>query len=194
MRKPPPASTTAAKSPSTCAGTRKGWRMFRMPIPADIGTKDIPSWRRVCKVLLNNTGAATVARKAATISSYRKAHGKTSPTMGYYATTTDAGAGSLPQSWMTRRALRLSTRFARCLHHSAPSARSPSTACCGSNMSWSPQLITTRITCAAGEASAANVAGGRRLPSRSSSSSNAHRRIRLSMVFTAMSWPAAKPC
>lgn len=26
-----------------------------------------------------------------------------------------------------------------------------------------------------------------------SSSSNAHRRIRLSMVFTAMSWPAAKP-
>ncbi|HDV0122437.1 TPA: DUF3440 domain-containing protein, partial [Klebsiella pneumoniae] len=22
--------------------------------PADIGTKDIPSWRRVCKVLLNN--------------------------------------------------------------------------------------------------------------------------------------------
>lgn len=31
------------------------------------------------------------------------------------------------------------------------------------------------------------------LPSRSSSSSNAHRRIRLSMVFTAMSWPAAKP-
>jgi predicted phosphoadenosine phosphosulfate sulfurtransferase len=22
--------------------------------PADIGTKDIPSWRRICKVLLNN--------------------------------------------------------------------------------------------------------------------------------------------
>ena len=30
-------------------------------------------------------------------------------------------------------------------------------------------------------------------PFRSSSSSKAHRRIRLSMVFTAMSWPAAKP-
>lgn len=39
---------------------------------------------------------------------------------------------------MTRRALRLSTRFARCSTTTAPSARSPSTACCGSNRSWSP--------------------------------------------------------
>lgn len=36
--------------------------------------------------------------------------------------------------------------FRRCSTTTAPSARSPSTACCGSNRSWSPPTITTRIT------------------------------------------------
>ncbi|WP_163590608.1 DUF3440 domain-containing protein, partial [Klebsiella pneumoniae] len=33
---------------------KKGMEDIPDTQPADIGTKDIPSWRRVCKVLLNN--------------------------------------------------------------------------------------------------------------------------------------------
>ena len=175
---------------------KKVWRIFRIPNLRTLAPKiSHPGGEsaKYCSITIGAVSFRLAQPKAATISATVNAW-KTSPTMGDLCNTTDAGAEAYLQKLDDEARIEAINAFRQVPTTTAPSARSPSTACCGSNRSWSPLTITTRKRGAAGEAFVAK----RRwrptaLPSRPSSSSNAHRRIRLSMVFTAMSWPAAKP-
>ncbi|STU11128.1 co-activator of prophage gene expression IbrA [Klebsiella pneumoniae] len=99
-RKPPP-STTAIKSPSTCAGTRKKvWRIFRIPNLRTLAPKiSYPGGEsaKYCSITITGAVSFRLAQpKAATISATVNAWKNIANNGGFYATTTDAGAGSLP--------------------------------------------------------------------------------------------------
>lgn len=113
--------------------------------PADIGTKDIPSWRRVCKVLLNNDYWCRQLSFSPTKSSHYQRYRKRMENI--------ANNGDIMQQQLTQALeaylqklddearIEAINAFAGCSTTTAPSARSPSTACCGSNRSWSPQRL-----------------------------------------------------
>ncbi len=98
-RKPLP-STTATKSPSTCVGIRKkAWKIFRTPSLRTLAPKiSRPGGGSAKCCSITTTGAVSfrLARpKAATISATVNAWKNIANNGGYYATTTDAGAGRL---------------------------------------------------------------------------------------------------
>jgi predicted phosphoadenosine phosphosulfate sulfurtransferase len=85
-----PPNITATKLPSTCAGSKKGVTEIPDSQPGDIGAKDIPSWRRICKVLLNNDyWCRALSFSPTKTSNYKRYHERIKnkrKEWGYYAT------------------------------------------------------------------------------------------------------------
>ncbi len=124
---------------------KKVWRIFRIPNLRTLAPKiSHPGGEsaKYCSITITGAVSFRLAQpKAATISATVNAW-KTSPTMGDFMQQqlTQALEAYL-QKLDDEARIEAINAFRRCSTTTAPSARSPSTACCGSNRSWSPQRL-----------------------------------------------------
>ncbi len=195
-RKPPP-SITAIRSPSTCAGTRK--RHGRDPRHSTRGRwhqrYPLGDGSAKCYSIMT-TGAASspsAQPKAATISATENVWKNIANNGDIMQQQLTQALEDFLQTLDDEARIEAINAFRRCSTNTVPSARSPLTVCCGSNRSRLSPTTIIRITWRRRRSACCRPRWRpMALPSRWWSSGRDRRGTRLSTVFTAMSWPAAK--
>ena len=177
---------------------KKVWRIFRIPNLRTLAPKiSHPGGEsaKYCSITITGAVSFRLAQpKAATISATVNAWKNIANNGDIMQQQLTQALEAYLQKLDDEARIEAINAFRRVLHHYSPFRSQPVDCVLWVKQELVAPTITTRITWRRRR----SVCCKRRwrptaLPSRSSSSSNAHRRIRLSMVFTAMSWPAAKP-